>query len=82
VDQINEVKAKRRALLGRLRKAAKAAKPRPAPIDPESLSKAIRYLKDHPKRPRDFFVFQAIGGRETGVCAPPMTATAAVGALM
>jgi hypothetical protein len=52
LDQINEAEAKRRAELARSQNAAKPAKARdeaPKRIDPERLSKAIRYIKDHPQ---------------------------------
>jgi hypothetical protein len=52
LDQINEAEAKRRAELARPQNAAKPAKVRdeaPKRIDPERLSKAIRYIKDHPQ---------------------------------
>jgi hypothetical protein len=50
LDQ-DKAEAKRRELAASLRKAKPAkAKARPEQIDPERLSKAIRYLKDHPKQ--------------------------------
>jgi hypothetical protein len=49
MDPISEAKAKRRAILVRLPKAVKPAKARPQQIDSERLSKAIRFLKVHPK---------------------------------
>jgi hypothetical protein len=49
MDQVSEAKAKRRAALARLPKAAKPAKARPLQIDSERLSKAIRFLKVHAK---------------------------------
>lgn len=53
MDQINAEEPKRRAELARPRNAAKPAKvtnEAPKHIDPERLSKAIRYIKDHPQR--------------------------------
>jgi hypothetical protein len=48
MDQDHEAEAERREERARTRGVADAAKtPR---IDPERLSKAIRYLKEHPKQ--------------------------------
>jgi len=50
MDQVSEAKAKRRATLALLPKAAKPAKARPPQIDSERLTKAIRFLRVHPKQ--------------------------------
>jgi hypothetical protein len=51
LNQISETEAERRAeLVASPRKVAKPTKARPEQIDPNRLSKAIQYLKDHPLR--------------------------------
>jgi hypothetical protein len=51
LNQISETEAERRAeLVASPRKVAKPTKARPEQIDPNRLSKAIQYLKDHPRR--------------------------------
>jgi hypothetical protein len=51
LNQISETEAERRAeLMANPRKIAKATKAMPEQIDPNRLSKAIQYLKDHPRR--------------------------------
>ena len=52
VDQANEAEAKGRAEPARTRNAGKKpdkARKQAGQIDPERLSKAIRYLQEHPK---------------------------------
>jgi hypothetical protein len=51
LNQISETEAERRAeLMANLRKVATPTKATPEQIDPNRLSKAIQYLKDHPRR--------------------------------
>jgi hypothetical protein len=51
LNQISETEAERRAeLVASPRKVAKPTKARPEQIDPNRLSKAIQYLKDHLRR--------------------------------
>jgi hypothetical protein len=51
LNQISETQAERRAeLVASPRKVAKPTKARPEQIDPNRLSKAIQYLKDHSRR--------------------------------
>jgi hypothetical protein len=51
LNQISETEAERRAeLIANPRKVAKPTKAMPEQIDPNRLSKAIQYLKDHPRR--------------------------------
>jgi hypothetical protein len=51
LNQISETEAERRAeLMANPRKIAKPTKAMPEQIDPNRLSKAIQYLKDHPRR--------------------------------
>ena len=51
LNQISETEAERRAeLMANPRKIAKPTKAMPEQIDPNRLSKAIQYLKDHLRR--------------------------------